>query len=100
MTFRVSDQNDVDEDHNDDDDDDDNDGGADVEVDDGWLSVRVIGHRPSPPQCFASSNLSLSVAIPTFSCPRHFSLPFPAFSNSSLIVASDASSLSSPYQKL
>ena len=71
-------------DYNDYNDDDDYNG----EVDDGWLSVGVIGHRPSPPQCFAASNLSLSVAIPTFSCPNPFSLPFPPFPNSMHFVAS------------
>ena len=75
VVFNYDDDNDDDGD----DDDVDNDGGAEVEVDGGWLSVRVIGHRPSPPQCFASSNLSLSVAIPTFSCPRHFFIAFSSF---------------------
>ena len=63
MSVRVIGDDDDDNEDNNDDDDGVDDGG---EVDDGWLSVRVIGHRPSRPS-----------VLPSLTC--HCLLPFHLF---------------------
>ena len=91
IDYTADDNHDDDDDNDDDDDDDDVDDDVDDEVDDrgevddGWLSVGVIGHRPSPPSVLPPLTCHCLLPFQLFLAPGIFLVALSSFSHCCLL---------------